>query len=270
MKKNPLKVRWLADQCYEFILPDGKHLITDPGITAKEKTPELVALLESIEGCDYVLVTHSHYASTADLKYLEERFKPFIFMSSLQCEAVFNHLDLDYSRLHPLHHGQTFELEDFEFTAYVGKHGGKNHTRDRLMHMDDATAGPEYWHASILGNVESFDFYITFSNNLRVAFVSGEDDVKNTYSIAREFKPNVIIRMYLAWSVDRYAAAIDRYGAEVAIAGHHDKHKAFHGDRELMRQFGMDTEKALADMGSDVQFICPDPGRWYSIGTVVE
>ncbi len=265
MKHNQLKIRWFCDQCYEIAMPSGSHLVIDPGITACGDREANLETLDSIKRCDYILVTHSHYASTADLKILSEKFNPFIFLSSLESECVFSYYDLDYSRLHPLHHGQLFEMEDFSFTSYVGKHGGKNHHKERLAHMNDSTAGPAYSLANILGNVESYDFNISFENNLRLTFVSGEDDVRNTYSIAKAFKPNILIRQFLNWPIERYAKAIDTYGAEVAFTGHQDK--VFEPGSEKYESFGDDVRKALDDIGSDTQLVCPKPGKWYTVST---
>ena len=61
MKQSSFKFRWINSQCYEFILPNGKHVITDPYITPKPVPGFRVFSVEEIEQCDYILLTHSHY-----------------------------------------------------------------------------------------------------------------------------------------------------------------------------------------------------------------
>ena len=63
-EKFGMKLRYINGQCYEFILPGGKHLITDPYITptkglANAGMPEFST--DQIEGADYILLTHTHY-----------------------------------------------------------------------------------------------------------------------------------------------------------------------------------------------------------------
>lgn len=268
MENDALKIRWLVDQCYEIITREGKHILIDPGITSLGRTEENLTLLDSIKACDYVLVTHSHYASVADLRDLMEKFNPFVFMPVISAHEVFSYFDLDYSRLHPLHHGRRYELDGLTFEAYVGKHGGSKHFKDRLSHMDDEIAGSAFSLANVLGNVESFDFAMTFSDNLRLMYVSGEDDVKNNYSIAQNFCPNVLIRQYLNWPLERYAAAIDRFHAEVAIGGHHDR--VFKNDLGKMDALGSQVAAALKEMGSSTTYVCPETSRWYTLGTRIE
>ena len=60
MQIKGVKVRYINSQCYEFILPNGKHLITDPYISPINLVGFRKFPVEEIEQCDYILMTHTH------------------------------------------------------------------------------------------------------------------------------------------------------------------------------------------------------------------
>lgn len=55
MTIDSFKFRYINAQCYEFILPNGKHLITDPYITPTNLVGFRPFHVDEIEQCDYIL-----------------------------------------------------------------------------------------------------------------------------------------------------------------------------------------------------------------------
>ena len=63
--QNVLEFRWIHGQCFQFRLPDGKVLMTDPFLPQnpkawrREDTPVLD--LNELGPVDYVTINHSHF-----------------------------------------------------------------------------------------------------------------------------------------------------------------------------------------------------------------
>lgn len=270
-EKFGLKLRYINGQCYEFLLPNGKHLVTDPYITPTKGLSnagfqEFTA--DNIEGADYILLTHAHYDHTSDLGLLAKKFDSYVFAGDLSAPGLGTFYDLDHGKIMPMTNLQTFEMEDFTLTAFRGKHAhSKPLFRDHSMSVTKNKWGIEgYGELDVLGAIETYDFCLTFKNNLRLMFVSGTPEMENPYTIARKFKPNVVIRHSVGkWDPAYYAALIDRFGAPVVFPAHHDNIYAARHNSRTMDEFTDMTNQALHTMGSATEFINPVPYRWYSL-----
>ena len=270
MNQTGLQMRYINGQCYEFILPNGKHLITDPYVTPTKGLSNAgfrAFSVEEIERADYILITHSHFDHTSDLGYLAKKFGSMVFAGSMTIALMAEFFDLDYGKLFPVSEMQTFELEDFTLTCYKGKHfATKPMLRERSMKITQKKFGVEgYGEIDTLGVVETFDFCITFSNNLRLQFVSGDSVLNNPYTVAQSFRPNILIRHSMGgWDPTYYASLIAKFHAQVAFPMHHDNILAGKYSR-TMDEFSSGVEQALYDIGSNTRFVNPEPYRWYTL-----
>ena len=75
--QNVLEFRWIHGQCFQFRLPDGKVLMTDPFLPQnprawrRDNTP--VMDLNDLGRVDYVTINHSHFDHTSDLSAVSKR-----------------------------------------------------------------------------------------------------------------------------------------------------------------------------------------------------
>lgn len=62
-----LKFRWINGQCFEFVFPNGKVLLSDPYFDDNEHFPVGKGMnlqnfhVEDIERVDYLFVNHTHF-----------------------------------------------------------------------------------------------------------------------------------------------------------------------------------------------------------------
>ena len=86
--QNVLEFRWIHGQCFQFRLPDGKVLMTDPFLPQnpkawrREDTPVLD--LNELGPVDYVTINHSHFDHTSDLPAVFKENSPIVI-----CDRIF-------------------------------------------------------------------------------------------------------------------------------------------------------------------------------------
>ena len=264
MKQSSFKFRWINSQCYEFILPNGKHVITDPYITPKPVPGFRVFSVEEIEQCDYILLTHSHYDHTSDIGYLCEKFNARLIAGEMTIMPVAKAYDLNLGALIPMSNMQRLELPDFDLLPVRGKHYDNKvlHYKD-VMERGALKNGDAACNA--IGTVETYDFCITLKNNLRIMFVSGLDYLNNIYTVAEAFRPNVLFRHTAgSGTAEHWANVINRYHVQYAFPNHQEN--LYNGKwGKDMDTFTKEIQQGLAALGSDTQFINPEPFAWYEI-----
>ena len=265
MKINGFKVRYINAQCYEFILPNGKHLITDPYITPVSLAGFRVFSVDEIERCDYILLTHSHYDHTSDIGVLAKKHDARVFCSNMVAVELVKYFDVAAGRIYPFDNMDTYEMPDFTLTAVRGKHYPMLNMSNRLGSFGEDFGGPEHDLLNFMGVMFSYDFCITLTNNIRLMFVSGMDEYNNIYKVAGEFRPNVLFRHTSGnTSGEEWAKVIARYNAQIAFPNHQDN--IYNGKWGVrMDDFAAAIQDGLKALGSDTVFINPDPYKWYDI-----
>ena len=82
LSTNTLRFRWIHGQCFQFELPDGKVLMTDPFFPqnpkawTREDTPMLD--VETLGQVDYITINHSHFDHTANLADVFQKSSPVV------------------------------------------------------------------------------------------------------------------------------------------------------------------------------------------------
>ena len=272
MNINGFQVRYINAQCYEFILPNGKHLITDPYITPVNLAGFRKFSVDEIQRCDYILLTHSHYDHTSDIGYLYKKFDCKMFCSSMVAVELSKYFEVPGGRIYPFDNMDTYEMPDFTLLTVRGKHFPMLNMPNKPGSFGDDFGGSGHDMLNFMGVMFSFDFCITLTNNIRIMFVSGTDEYNNIYKVAEGFRPNVIFR-HTAGSTpaEEWARVIARYHAQLAFPNHQDN--LYNGKwGKTMDDFAGDIREGLKALGSDTLFINPTPYKWYdiSLGVTVE
>ena len=270
MQIKGVQVRYINSQCYEFILPNGKHLITDPYISPINLVGFRKFPVEEIEQCDYILMTHTHYDHTSDIGYLYKKFDCKVFCCSMVATELARYFDVPPGRIYPFDNMDTYDMPDFRLTTVRGKHFPMLRVSFKPGELPPDFGGPAHDMLNYMGTIFSFDFCITLNNNLRIMFVSGDDEYNNIYKVADEFKPNILFR-HTAGNVSgpEWAKVIARFGAQLAFPNHQDN--IYNGRwGKTMADFTKEIQDGLAQLGSDTVFINPEPYKWYNITLGVE
>ena len=270
MQIKGVKVRYINSQCYEFILPNGKHLITDPYISPINLVGFRKFPVEEIEQCDYILMTHTHYDHTSDIGYLYKKFDCKVFCCSMVAAELARYFDVPPGRIYPFDNMDTYDMPDFRLTTVRGKHFPMLRVSFKPGELPPDFGGPAHDMLNYLGTIFSFDFCITLKNNLKIMFVSGDDEYNNIYKVADEFKPNILFR-HTAGNVSgpEWAKVIARFGAQLAFPNHQDN--IYNGRwGKTMETFTKEIQDGLEQLGCDTVFVNPDPYKWYNITLGVE
>ncbi len=91
--------------------------------------------------------------------------------------------------------------------------------------------------------------------------------ILNSFTIAKEFCPNIVIRqMFGIWEAKDYAAMLNKYSAQLVLPNHQDACINKHG-KQLYSYDELQSEvsKELAAIGSPTEFFCPVPYKWYDL-----
>ena len=265
MTIDSFKFRYINAQCYEFILPNGKHLITDPYITPTNLVGFRPFHVDEIEQCDYILLTHTHYDHTSDIGNLYKKFDCKVFCSGMVASELAKYFQVAPGRIYPFENMDTYEMEDFSLMTVRGKHFPMLNISFEPGSFPDSFGGPKHDELNFIGTIFSYDFCLTFKNNIRIMFVSGLDEMNNIYQVAHDFKPNVLFR-HTAGSVSAkvWAKTIARYNTQFAFPNHQDN--LYNGKwSKSMDEFSSEIQAELKNLGSITQFINPEPYKWYTI-----
>lgn len=265
MKINGIQFRYINSQCYEFILPNGKHLITDPYISHRNLVGFRTFSVDEIERCDYILMTHTHYDHTSDIGYLCKTFDAKLFCGNMVAVELAKYFGVAPGRIYPFDNMDTYEMPDFTFTTVRGKHFPMLNVKFTPGSFPPDFGGPGHDELNFMGTIFTYDFCLTFSNNVRMMFVSGIDEYDNIYSVAKEFRPNVLFRHTAGnVSAEEWAGVIARYHAQLALPNHQDN--LYSGKwGKSMDEFTADIQNHLKELGSDTVFVNPEPYKWYEI-----
>ena len=265
MDISSFKFRYINAQCYEFIFPNGKHLIIDPYITPKNLVGFRTFSVNEIEQCDYILLTHSHYDHTSDIGTLYEKFDCKVFCSGMVAAELAKYFQVPPGRIYPFENMGTYEMEDFSLLAVRGKHFPMLNVKFTPGAVPPDFGGPGHDELNSIGTIFSYDFCLTFQNNVRIMFVSGIDEMNNIYRVADDFRPNILFR-HTAGNVSAkdWAKTIARYGAQVAFPNHQDN--IYNGRwGKSMDDFSAEIQAELKNLDSLTEFINPEPYKWYTI-----
>lgn len=266
MTMEGFRFRYINAQCYEFVLPNGKHILIDPYISDKVLTGFREFKLDEIEWCDYVLLTHTHWDHTSDLGTICNKFDSKLFCGAPVAAEISKYFKIKPGRIYPFENMDTYETEDFILKAVRGRHFpllklGKYGGQPEDYPEDFGGAG--YRHLNFQGTLFSYDFCITLANNMRIMFVSGVDEFNNIYRVADEFRPNILFR-HTAGSQPgaAWAKAIARFNAQLALPNHQDN--LYSGKwGKTMEDLTGEIQEELKRLGSSTVFVNPEPYRWY-------
>ena len=114
---NAVKVRWIQCQCYEIKLPNGKTIVIDP-FFAEDKAGKKFKLpspfsADDFEGCDYILLNHSHCDHVLSIPELFEKFHPTVICDSRYAYQLSEAFDIPFGNIFPIGPGHSYLFEDF-------------------------------------------------------------------------------------------------------------------------------------------------------------
>lgn len=273
--------RWINCQCFEIKLPNGKTVITDPCYDYPENPSSPVADLfrlrgfstDDLEGCDYVILNHTHGDHMANLEDVIRRFKPTVIChTGVAVEIAEVCEELELTSLYPVDYDGTYYLDGFRLNTFHGTHKPQRSTWRKSMAQGDAISQqPKLTRLHTLGGLFNMNFMLTLDNGFRIAFMGGLDDGMSER--LRTLRPNITLRNKIANGMDLESVARDWYGfmkgswTQFVVPMHFEVWENQNpGFSE--RTFQRANELAQAD-GNPCRILSPKRTQWYTISSVV-
>ncbi len=218
------RIRWINTAGFDIEMANGKHILIDPFISGT--TPDGIVCwpmpLEEIEGCDYLILSHTHVDHAADVGQIQRRFpKLRLFVGDLSADALCEEQDLDCARMYRVRSGEVYEFDDLKIEVFSGRHsesprgyrkGGKD-----FRHSDGS-----FWPTMWYGNLEFLNYRLTLCDGT-VMFIWGgmtSDDQKYKF---RDMCADIsLMHVSPKQSFDEFAELVRAVRTRIVVPHHYD------------------------------------------------
>lgn len=217
-----LRFRWINAQCFEFVMPNGKTLLTDPYFDdpARFQAGKGMSLMdfsvEDIEAADYVFVNHTHGDHIKNLQQVYDRFHPIVICHSAVAMEIARTHDIALTSIYPVDFNGKYYFDGFMLQTYHGTHHASGATYGALGGRENEL--------DAMGSIFNVNFILHTPEGMRIAFVGGNDD--GMTERFREIRPNLLIRNKMGSSRDfervaeRFADIFVRSNTQLLIPMH--------------------------------------------------
>ncbi len=210
MQAESVSFRWINCQCFEIKLPNGKTIVTDPCYDYKKNPDAPLADLfrlegfktEDLEGCDYVILNHTHGDHIANLGQVIERFSPKVIChSGVAGEIAQVYQDMELTSIYPVDYDGAYYFDGFKMETFHGEHKPQRFTWRRTMAEGDIISqDPRLTRLHALGGLFNMNYLLTLDNGFRIAFVGGASD--GMEERLRTLRPNIALRNKISNDMD--------------------------------------------------------------------
>ncbi len=247
-----VKLRYFAHNCLEIKLPDGKTLVIDPCLN-RTGAYSCGYDVSDLEGCDYVLVNHSHIDHVDSLGKVYDRFHPLILAHAHTAQDLATFYDIPYIRMVPFTAGDEFLFESFQVQVVRARHNSAPGFLVRPSGRVDETARAVW--------------------NLRIGFAAGnpgltEPEDANLWSRLRQ---DILFTQRCKWNVpdfaDRMSHALAVSGARIMVPIHIED--AYTGEYDPADYIAA-INKACQEQGLPGRAMFLERAQWYQFTTGVQ
>lgn len=210
MQAESVSFRWINCQCFEIKLPNGKTIVTDPCYDYKKNPDAPLADLfrlegfktEDLEGCDYVILNHTHGDHIANLGQVIERFSPKVIChSGVAGEIAQVYQDMELTSIYPVDYDGAYYFDGFKMETFHGEHKPQRFTWRRTMAEGDIISqDSRLTRLHALGGLFNMNYLLTLDNGFRIAFVGGASD--GMEERLRTPRPNIALRNKISNDMD--------------------------------------------------------------------
>ena len=266
MDTNCLQFRWINASCYEFRLPDGRVITTDPYLDHGDTSFSAADMLTP----DYVLITHTHFDHIVDLGTLMHRNDSAkLFVSDVTAAALADYYGIKFGQVYAVDNGTRIEVDGIGILPTKGKHSRfKNRDREDLKFMSAAPASECGVHGQeqlmLQGSFIYTDYVITLPRNIRMFFTGGDMTFSVPYEIAKNEAPLIVVRQVSNLdSPEQYADIVARLGGKIVLPHHQE-----HSEKRLgmpMAEFTARVNRRLGEIAPGMLMIDPKQYKWYEL-----
>ena len=262
-----LRFRWIHAQCFQFELPGGKILMTDPFFPQNPKawkevcTPAFDA--DELGKVDYVTINHSHFDHTANLPDLFKQARPTVICDRIFARELSAAFQVPEACIRPIVPGLTYHFNDFTLNTFSGNHtdlgtvsnfdGGK-----MFADPENPMIGP----LNSYGCLYNTNYAFTLKNGFFIGFAAGVD-LTDLQAAWKNRRPGLLLRQRIATaSAESYAEECASLGAQLVLPMHQDASCAENSDMNL---FAQKVNGRFVQKNCTARMFNPQRLKWYSL-----
>ena len=262
-----LRFRWIHAQCFQFELPGGKILMTDPFFPQNPKawkevcTPAFDA--DELGKVDYVTINHSHFDHTANLPDLFKQARPTVICDRIFARELSAAFQVPEACIRPIVPGLTYHFDDFTLNTFSGNHtdlgtvsnfdGGK-----MFADPENPVIGP----LNSYGCLYNTNYAFTLKNGFFIGFAAGVD-LTDLQAAWKNRRPGLLLRQRIATaSAESYAEECASLGAQLVLPMHQDASCAENSDMNL---FAQKVNGRFVQKNCTARMFNPQRLQWYSL-----
>lgn len=265
-----LRFRWIHAQCFQFELPGGKILMTDPFFPQNPKawkevcTPAFDA--DGLGKVDYVTINHSHFDHTANLPDLFKQARPTVICDRIFARELSAAFQVPEACIRPIVPGLTYHFDDFTLNTFSGNHtdlgtvsnfdGGK-----MFADPENPMIGP----LNSYGCLYNTNYAFTLKNGFFIGFAAGVD-LTDLQAAWKNRRPGLLLRQRIATaSAESYAEECASLGAQLVLPMHQDASCAENSDMNLFAQKVNGRLVQKKKKNCTARMFNPQRLKWYSL-----
>lgn len=279
LSSRGLRFRWINAQCFEFCLPNGKFLLTDPfydypytpGTPGANMRLPFPFKTDELEGADYIFLNHNHGDHNHNVRDVYDRFHSTVITHSATAMELAKVFRLPLTSIYPVDFNGVYYFEGFSLEVYHGTHHAQPKTFADAMAARCERDDPEGAYLRSMGGVFNMNFVLNLPNGLRIAFVGGNDD--GMLERFRTIRPNIVIRNKLHSSAstenvaEEWAEFLLKSGVQLMIPMHYEtwlNTRPGFAQRELER-----VNQIMREAGAAGRVLSPERTKWYNLELTV-
>lgn len=262
-----LRFRWIHAQCFQFELPGGKILMTDPFFPQNPKAWKEVCTpasdADELGKVDYVTINHSHFDHTANLPDLFKQARPTVICDRIFARELSAAFQVPEACIRPIVPGLTYHFDDFTLNTFSGNHtdlgtvsnfdGGK-----MFADPENPMIGP----LNSYGCLYNTNYAFTLKNGFFIGFAAGVD-LTDLQAAWKNRRPGLLLRQRIATaSAESYAEECASLGAQLVLPMHQDASCAENSDMNL---FAQKVNGRLVQKNCTARMFNPQRLKWYSL-----
>ncbi len=281
LQNTSCALRWINCQCFEVKLPNGKTVVIDPCYDYPENPKDKVADLfrlrgfktEDLEGCDYLILNHTHGDHMANMEEVITKFSPMVIChSGVAAEIAQVCQDMPLTSLYPVDYDGVYYFDGFRLDTFHGVHKPQPFTWRKSMAEGDAISQQEKLaRLHTLGGLFNMNFMLTLENGFRIAFVGGLDD--GMAERLRVLRPNIALRNKVTNGMDVETVAQDWFGfmkesyAQMVVPMHFEVWENMNPG--FSEQTFRRANQLAEESGLNCRMLSPKRTQWYNISMTV-
>ena len=266
LSTNTLRFRWIHGQCFQFELPDGKVLMTDPFFPqnpkawTREDTPMLD--VETLGQVDYITINHSHFDHTANLADVFQKSSPVVICDRIFARDLSAAYQIPEYNICPIVPGMSYQFPSFRLDTVQGKHNDIGTVSDLSGAMFADPANPVVGPLNSYGCLFNTSFLFTLTNNYRIGFAAGVA-VEAMADAWKANGPDLLLRQRLVYATPQsFAKDCEALNGQLILPMHHDACFDWNSD---MNAYSEEVNRLLAQDGSRMRMFNPMRLKWYRI-----